>query len=291
MPAPLLLAAYTDALKDEPLGTGSILTEEAAHRLDRLLAALRAKLEQSHAVEEFTAATQSLAPLRLAADVLHGTTAQAHGGGAMAPANAQPWLLFGLLALKVVLYVTLVFGLLQSWQQLTMLAVIVLVILADVGSWMSIHFRQSQFAGAPPTATSHVAAEAVADGAQQAVAAMDHLVQRYSILMAEVRTLRQLQKAEPPPQLIPAGVAVTQRLLGAVRRQHPELAQLVEDEAETFLENETLKTQPHTECEAVDAFYDVQIDPHPRPTVELYPAIVHRTTGHVVLRGRLIRSA
>ena len=294
-----LNAAYLAALPSARLSDGSLSPAEAADRLDRLVATMKSELEQHLPPDEYTMGVQSLGGLQLAARALRCVGNRTLDSGGTSPTLQEPAkplsiIAMAVIAAKVALLGGMLWSVVAGMPAFVVVPIIAAYAIIDIVTWLNVLQSRGTIPAAhlPSAPAPTVDTEPLQAQAQQTVVQMDSLIQRYGQLLAEVRTLREAARIAAKPGAIHGSIAVVQRLLGASRRNHPELRQMIDDQCSGLLAEEGLKTVHYGDSPAADAHFDVQSDParSAGAPVELYPAIVSERNGQPVLRGRVIVS-
>jgi hypothetical protein len=277
-------------------GVGKFTTEEAAERIEQLTRTLKTESEKNLAPEEYTALIQALSGFHLTAQTLRSLRQPEDAQQTQLSDVLQPrlmtWKPLAAIAAKVALLVGLMWALFTGQLLIVSILFVVAYVLLDIFTWyVSLQLSPPASTSVQPATPRLLSGSDLEAHSQQAVSQLDALLQRYHQCLSDVRTLREQVQSRSKSASIPAGASMAQKLLGACRRQHPDLAQMVEDYCSTILADEGLKAVNIGQNMALAELFDQQTADASRDTkshIELYPAIVSINGGQVLLRGRVI---
>jgi hypothetical protein len=292
-----LVAAYTAAKQASHLPAGVLAAHEAAARWESLIDSLKRELEKHTPPDEFILCTKILGALRLVPVAFRHTermeSARNDSGGTAATLESLPdWKPLAVLAGKVVLFGAILWSVVTGAPVFVPMMLLAGLAVLDAAAWMRISRGNMSALRPPSSQPSAIVVETVPLELhlQQVILQMDSLVHQYSDMAQELHVLRQMNHSGTSHEPVRASIAIFQRLLGAARREHPELRTMVEDQCLAVLDNEGMKPVSHGDEGAEETMFDVQAttNPHQSTVIELYPAIVSISKNTVIHRGRLI---
>jgi hypothetical protein len=288
-----LIACYQDSIATIRDQLGDVPVDKAVSTLDSRLTAFNKRLESTLSPEQYTIAASLLSSYRLVIKSLEAIGVQSAPETSRSPLWASHFVGITTTAIKALLYAGLIWCIATQGSIFLCSLLVTLLVLLDFAIWNATkivktwHHRPISNSDAiePTVALSELETEMRSLAFQ-----IDFILKKSDQQSIEINELNESLRARSSHLQVGEIARVFQKVYGLCERDHPELRDLVKGLCVDGLQDEGLALVRYEKANETRDYFDAQhsCNTSQTRTIELYPAIIHQSSGELVLRGRII---